>query len=49
MDTKNNISDENKKENGTKPDEKSNIYATSHIKIFDPETNKIYVNMRGDN
>jgi len=29
-----------------KPDEKGGILVQSHLKIFDPETNKVYVNGR---
>ena len=44
--------DTNKQEQEVKPqpqkqpDESSGIYLQGHIKIFDPETNEVYVNGR---
>ena len=33
-------------ENMTKPDESPGVFAQGHIKIFDPETNEVFVNKR---
>lgn len=31
-----------------KPDEESGIHVTTHIKIFDPNTDEVFVQQRGD-
>lgn len=41
--------EENKERPGPKPDEVSGFYFSSSIKIIDPNTNEILVQMRGDN
>lgn len=43
MDKDKDIKDEKKK----KPDENSGVYIEDHIKIFDPETDEIFVDGRG--
>lgn len=37
------------KEYGPKPDEETGFYFSSAIKIFDPNTEEVLVQMRGDN
>ena len=42
-------SKENKEvETARKPDEINGIHVSTHIKIFDPNTNKVFVQQRGD-
>lgn len=49
----NNNEDKNKAENTekpqTKPNETGGVYFSSHLKISDPNTKEILVQMRGDN
>ena len=39
---------ENKVEATKKPNETGGVYFSSHVKIFDPNTNEVLVKMRGD-
>lgn len=34
---------------GPKPDEETGFYFSSSVKVFDPETQEVLVNIRGDN
>ena len=43
MNDKEDIKDEDEK----KPDENSGVYLEDHIKIFDPETQEVFVDGRG--
>lgn len=49
----NNTEDKNKVETtenpGRKPNESGGVYFSSHLKISDPNTKEILVQMRGDN
>jgi hypothetical protein len=42
-------SKDSNKSNGKKPNETNGVYLTSHIRIFDPNTNEILLQKRADN
>lgn len=49
MDNKDNkLVEEKEEEENKKPDETGNILITEFVKIFDPDTGKVYVAKRGD-
>jgi hypothetical protein len=39
---------DNKKSQDKKPNETNGVYLTSHIKIFDPNTNEVLLKKRAD-
>lgn len=45
---KSQINDKNDEVKEKKPDEKSGIYFSSHVKIFDPNTKEVFVQKRAD-
>lgn len=44
-----NLPKENDKSQGKKPNEYGGIYVSTHLKIFDPNTQQVLVQKRGDN
>lgn len=35
-----------KQQHGKQPDESGNLYVAGHIRIYDPETNQVFVSQR---
>lgn len=48
MNNKSSVNGEKKPSNTTKPNEFGGVYFSSSIKIFDPNTNEVLVQKRGD-
>jgi len=47
MDTKNKLKNKPEQKKERKPDETGGFHIEGHIKIFDPESNKVLRNLRG--
>lgn len=45
---KSKISDTKEQLKDKKPDEKSGVYFSSHVKIYDPNTKEVFVQKRAD-
>lgn len=45
---KSQINDEKAEPKQKKPDEKSGVYFSSHVKIYDPNTKEVFVQKRAD-
>jgi hypothetical protein len=48
MNTNKSTTNAEKPEIKKKPDENSGVYFSSSVKIYDPETNEVFVQKRGD-
>jgi hypothetical protein len=46
MDKTNDMNDQTKTEDSKQPDEQGGILVEGHIKIFDPESQDVFVNIR---
>jgi len=48
IENKSQIIDKKEENNQKKPDEKSGVYFSSHVKIYDPNTKEVFVQKRAD-
>jgi len=48
-DKRSNLPKESSKDQGKKPNEYGGVYVSTHLKIFDPNTQEVLVQKRGDN